>query len=126
TTPRTSSRSPSASCTPPGAGYEPRTRDLVATTNCAAEDCGILVPGDDPLRLGARETKPYPARSMIDNPATAVLVDDRSTYDVAGRGKHTTRWASQCGPRICLVGGTPNAMVLPEIKAGKPPGDITS
>ncbi len=100
--------------------------DLVTTTQCAAEDGGILVPVDDPLRLGARDTKPYPARSMIDNPVSAVLVDDRSTYDVAGLAKHHTIWASQCGPRICLVGGTPNGFVLPEIKAAQPPGDITS
>ncbi len=100
--------------------------DLVTTTKCAAADGGILVPVDDPLRLGARDTKPYPARSMIDNPASAVLVDDRSTYDVAGLVQHHTIWASQCGPRICVVGGTPTSMVLPEIKAGQPPGDITS
>ncbi|HVQ18927.1 MAG TPA: hypothetical protein VMT27_07815, partial [Actinomycetes bacterium] len=100
--------------------------DLVTTTKCAAADGGILVPVDDPLKLGAHGTKPYPARSMIDNPESAVLVDDRSTYDVAGLVKHRTIWASQCGPRICVVGGTPNGMVLPEIKAGQPPGDITS
>ena len=100
--------------------------DLVTTTQCAAEDGGILVPVDDPLRLGARETKPYPARSMIENPESAVLVDDRSTYDEAGLVKHRTIWASQCGPRICVVGGTPNGFVLPEIKAAQPPGDITS
>ena len=100
--------------------------DLVSTTKCAAEDGGILVPGDDPLRLGAHEAKPYPARSMIDNPASAVLVDDRSSYDAAGLVKHRTIWASQCGPRICVVGGTPSSMVLPEIKAAQPPGDITS
>ena len=29
-------------------------------------------------------------------------------------------------PRICLVGGTPNGFVLPEIKAAQPHGDITS
>lgn len=100
--------------------------DLVTTTKCAAADGGILVPVDDPLRLGAHGTKPYPARSMIENPASAVLVDDRSSYDEAGLVKHRTIWASQCGPRICVVGGTPNSMVLPEIKAGQPPGDITS
>ena len=99
--------------------------DLVTTTKCAAGDGGILVPVDDPLRLGARETQPYPARSMIENPASAVLVDDRSSYDVAGLVKHRTIWASQCGPRICLVGGTPSGMVLPEIKAAQPPGDIS-
>ena len=100
--------------------------DLVTTTQCAAEDGGILVPVDDPLRLGAHGTKPYPARSMIENPESAVLVDDRSTYDEAGLVKHHTIWASQCGPRICVVGGTPTSMVLPEIKAAQPPGDITS
>ena len=100
--------------------------DLVTTTKCAAKDGGILVPVDDPLRLGAHGTKPYPARSMIDNPESAVLVDDRSTYDEAGLVKHHTIWASQCGPRICVVGGTPTSMVLPEIKAAQPPGDITS
>ena len=45
---------------------------------------------------------------------------------MAGLAKHHTIWASQCGPRICLVGGTPNGFVLPEIKAAQPPGDITS
>ena len=100
--------------------------DLVTTTKCAAEDGGILVPVDDPLRLGTHEAKPYPARSMIENPASAVLVDDRSSYDVTGLVKHRTIWASQCGPRICVVGGTPTGMVLPEIKAAQPPGDITS
>ena len=64
--------------------------DLVTTTKCAAADGGILVPVDDPLRLGAHGTKPYPARSMIDNPASAVLVDDRSTLrrGRAGQAPH--------------------------------------
>ena len=106
--------------------HTPAGWDLVTTTKCAAADGGILVPVDDPLRLGAHGTKPYPARSMIENPESAVLVDDRSSYDEAGLVKHRTIWASQCGPRICVVGGTPSSMVLPEIKAAQPPGDITS
>ena len=73
--------------------------DLVTTTKCAAGDGGILVPVDDPLRLGARGTQPYPARSMIDNPASAVLFDDRSTYDVAGLS-NTARY----GPRSAAPG----------------------
>ena len=100
--------------------------ELVTTTKCAADDGGILVPGDRPLRLGTRETTPYPAGSWIRNPTSAVLVDDRSTYDVAGLARHRTMWASQCGRRICLVDGTPTGFVSTEVKAAKAPADITS
>jgi hypothetical protein len=100
--------------------------DLVTTTKCAAGDGGILVPGDGPLRLGTRETTPYSAGSLVRDPASAVLVDDRSSYDVAGLAKHRTMWASQCGNRICLVDGTPTGFVSTEIKAARAPEDITS
>ena len=100
--------------------------DLLTTTKCAAGDGGILVPGAGPLRLGTRETTPYPVGSWIRNPSSAVLVDDRSSYDVAGIAKHRTMWASQCGRRICLVDGTPTGFVSTEVKTSKAPADITS
>ena len=99
---------------------------LRSTTKCIAGDGGILVPGDHPLRLGTREATPYPAGSWVRNPASAVLVDDRSTYDVAGLARHRTMWASQCGRRICLVGGKPTSYVIAEVKSSKAPADITS
>ena len=100
--------------------------DLLTTTKCVAGDGGILVPGDAALRLGTRETTPYPAGGLVRDPTSAVLVDDRSTYDVAGLAQHRTMWASQCGNRICLVDGTPTGFVSTEVKASKPPADITS
>ncbi len=100
--------------------------DLLTTTKCVADDGGILVPGEGPLRLGTRETTPYPIGSWIRDPASAVLVDDRSSYDVAGLAEHRTMWASQCGRRICLVDGTPTGFVSTEVKAARAPADITS
>ena len=82
--------------------------DLVTTTKCAAADGGILVPVDDPLRLGTHEAKPYPARSMIENPASAVLVDDRSSYDVTGRSS-TARY----GPRSAAPGSVSSVAPRP-------------
>jgi hypothetical protein len=100
--------------------------DLGTTTKCVADDGGILVPGQGPLRLGTRETTPYPAGGWVSDPASAVLVDDRSSYDVAGLATHRTMWASQCGGRICLVDGTPTGFVTTRVKSARAPADITS
>jgi len=100
--------------------------DLLTTTKCVADGGGIVVPGQDPLRLGTRETTPYPVGGWVRDPSSAVLVDDRSSYDVAGLAENRTMWASQCGHRVCLVDGAPTHFVSTEVKSGKAPADITS
>jgi hypothetical protein len=87
--------------------------DLVTTTKCAGAGGSILVPERDPLRLGRRATTPYPGEEMVG--AQAVLVDDRSYYDVAGLVHHRSMWAAPCNQSLCLASGKPTSMVLDRV-----------
>lgn len=95
--------------------------DLVTTTKCAGAHGSILVPERDPLRLGRRAATPYPGREMVG--AEAVLVDDRSYYDVAGLVHHRSMWAAPCNESLCLASGKPTSMVAGE--AAPPRGKHT-
>jgi hypothetical protein len=100
---------------------------LDTTQRCSGRDNGISVPGTNDLRLGRRDTAPYPAKAFALNPDTAVLVDDRSTYDQSGFARHRSTWAAPCEHRrICVVGGIPTSHVIAEIRPGRAPEDITS
>lgn len=87
--------------------------DLVTTTKCAGARGSILVPERDPLRLGRRAATPYPGKKMVG--AQAVLVDDRSYYDVAGLVHHRSMWAAPCDQSLCLASGKPTSMVLDDV-----------
>lgn len=95
--------------------------DLVTTTKCVGARGSILVPERDPLRLGRRAATPYPGKKMVG--AHAVLVDDRSYYDVAGLVHHRSMWAAPCNQSLCLASGQPTSMVLAE--AAPPRGERT-
>jgi hypothetical protein len=95
--------------------------DLVSTTKCAGEDGSILVPEDNPLRLGQRAATPYPPDDMVGSGDGAVLVDDRSYYDVAGLVRHRTMWAAPCGASLCLASGKPTSMVTAQLRDGARP-----
>lgn len=97
---------------------------LDETTKCAAGDGGILVPDANPLRLGARDATPYSAKSLGVDPAEAVLVDDRSTYDASGLEQHHTIWAAPCERQVCLTGGKPGSMVIWTPDAASRPADV--
>jgi hypothetical protein len=84
--------------------------DLVTTTKCAGADGSILVPDTDPLRLGRRTATPYPGEKMVGR--HAVLIDDRSYFDVAGLVRHRSMWAAPCDESLCLASGKPTSMLL--------------
>jgi hypothetical protein len=98
---------------------------LDTTRRCSGENGGISVPGTDELRLGRRDATPYPAHRFSLDPATAVFVDDRTTYDQTGFAQHRTVWAAPCGRRVCVVGGTPTSYAIGEIRPDLAPENIS-
>lgn len=100
--------------------------DLITTRKCAAADGGVQVPGAGNGRLGVHESTPYPADDMVENPDQAVLIDDRSSYDVAGLVRHRSMWVSPCGRSLCLASGTPTAMLMDTVRADGLPRDVSS
>ncbi len=92
---------------------------------CTGAGGGILVPGEDLLRLGPHSSAtPYP--SSIVQGSSPVLVDDRSYYDVAGLVRHRSLWAAQCGRRVCLSSGQPDAFTTTSLRPDGRPHDLTS
>jgi hypothetical protein len=100
--------------------------DLVTTTKCAAADGGVQVPSAGTDQLGRHESKAYPPDQMIDSPDQAVLIDDRSSYDVAGLVRHRSLWVSPCGDRLCLTSGSPTAMLVSKVAFDARPRDVSS
>ena len=88
--------------------------DLVRTTKCAGAERSILVPINDPLRLGGRSATPYPGRDMVG--PQAVLVDDRSYYDVAGLVRHRSMWAAPCEGSLCVASGKPTSYTSDQVR----------
>jgi hypothetical protein len=91
---------------------------LDTTVKCAGIGGQVLVPGDDPLRLGRRDQTPYPAARMVDHAERAVLVDDRDYYDVTGLVHHRSMWAVPCGKQLCMAAGNPSSLVLDDVPSG--------
>jgi hypothetical protein len=98
---------------------------LDTTQRCGGEDNGISVPGSDELRLGRRDATPYPAGRFALDAATAVFVDDRTTYDQSGFAQHRTVWAAPCERSVCVVGGTPNSHAVGDIARNAGPENIS-
>jgi hypothetical protein len=98
---------------------------LDTTRRCAGRDNGISVPGTEDLRLGRRETTPYGAEAFGLDPATAVFVDDRSTYDQSGLARHRSVWADRCRRRVCVIGGTPTSHAIAQIRSNAVPENVS-
>lgn len=102
--------------------------DLVTTTKCVGADGGVQVPDEGVGRLGEHGTTPYPPDDLVENAGEAILIDDRSSYDVAGLVRHRSMWASPCrsgGTAICMASGTPTNFSSLTVRAGEQPQDIT-
>lgn len=97
---------------------------LDTTARCGGEDNGISVPGTDQLRLGRRDATPYPAGKLGLDAATAVFVDDRTTYDQSGFSEHRSVWAAPCDRRMCVSGGVPTSFAIGEISPNTKPENI--
>jgi hypothetical protein len=91
---------------------------LDTTVKCAGVGGQVLVPGNEPLRLGRRDRAPYPAAHMVGDPARAVLVDDRDYYDTAGLVHHRSMWALPCGKALCIAAGNPSSFISDEVAPG--------
>ncbi len=99
---------------------------LGTTQRCGGRDNGISVPGTQDGRLARRDATPYPAEAFGLDPAAAVFVDDRSTYDQSGFARHRTVWADPCGRRVCVIGGVPDSYVIGELRPNVAPDNISS
>ena len=98
---------------------------LDTTRRCVGAGGGIATPGTDELRFGRRDAAPYPASRFALDPAQAVFVDDRTTYDQSGFARHRSVWAAPCDGQVCVVGGVPDGYSLGQIGRNRAPENIS-
>jgi hypothetical protein len=91
---------------------------LDTTARCSGVGGQLLVPGDDPFRLGRRDRPPYDASDMFDQSSQPVLVDDRDYYDTAGLVRHRSIWVAPCSKQLCVAAGRGTSYVTDEVPSG--------